>query len=641
MELGDVHGLILERADDGVGLRGTGRQFKHLRGININGLHPGGRIAQGQDAFLGRPRGPTIDLAVGGSAAHPVGVHQRVGVGARPFGGIGEVVPVLLREKIRGHVHFLQLGAVAKEGADFRPDDVVGVVVQTMRALGIDDAVEHEGVQRIEIAAADHFVMHIIILVGNPAFAFGGGAIHKGMVFAAAPDGIRIKEPERRGPSAGGLVDVDVGPQRAQFGDEFQHGLEIAQARAGVVIAIHTNAVELEHVDAVIGDNIDTQRTEAVIVFRTGHGEIAIAGFIAEFLAKLDAFLVGFAIAAPGREPDAGRGAVLGGGGLHGGEAVRKAGVKLPQGLVVVPAVVEQEGIQFHAALHGQFLAEGVDDIQRALLIVLVEVAKVVPGIIMQIGPVGMGAFAFEIGEEIAAELTGADKADDERAIKRFTGFNGRAPGQEAADIAHFRAIDGKRMFHAVERGGVGHGRAIHRAGGMGGDIGGFQQADRLQGKVGFFGREINAFAEITGTFMQQGVPGDVQIAIAAHQLGNQFLTGQAVGVTRGGGIDRERHEMRLAAEFEIARMQDVAVGEHEAENIGAKFDDLAGLFIRQLAGQEFAPLRLAGEGHLVIGQGEFGGRQTHEGKAETKYAQCGDGPAIQHIQFHRMEKFI
>src|SRR5580692_3876737 len=144
------------------------------------------------------------------------------------------------------------------------------------------------------------------------------------MVFAAAPDGIGMQQPERRGPGAGSLIDVNVRLERAQFGDQFEHGFKIAQSRPGVVVAVDADAVEFELIDAVFLNDINAQFAETPVILRAGEREIAVAYFKPLLLTVLDPFLVRVAVAAPGRKPDSGRGAVLRGRLLQRGEAVWK-----------------------------------------------------------------------------------------------------------------------------------------------------------------------------------------------------------------------------------------------------------------------------------------------------------------------------
>ncbi len=79
----------------------------------------------------------------------------------------------------------------------------------------------------------------------------------------------------------------------------------------------------------------------------------------------------------------------------------------MPQRGGVVPAIVEQEAIEFHATLRRELLAESVDDGERVLLVVAVEVSEVVPRVVVQECAIRMRAFEFEIVTEVTAQLAG------------------------------------------------------------------------------------------------------------------------------------------------------------------------------------------------------------------------------------------
>ncbi len=73
----------------------------------------------------------------------------------------------------------------------------------------------------------------------------------------------------------------------------------------------------------------------------------------------------------------------------------------------VVPAVVEQEGIDLHPALDAQFFTEGMDTVQRIGFGIGGVIADIVPGIVVQEGAIGVGAFRLDIVEKVAAQLAG------------------------------------------------------------------------------------------------------------------------------------------------------------------------------------------------------------------------------------------
>src|SRR5690349_7215870 len=116
------------------------------------------------------------------------------------------------------------------------------------------------------------------------------------MIVAAAPDGIRIQQPEWRRPGDGGLIDVNIRLEHAQVGDELKHRIEIALRSAAVALA---DAIKLELIDAVIRHHIQASRAESLVIPWPGQGEIIFADFKALRLAEPDSFLVRLAVAAP------------------------------------------------------------------------------------------------------------------------------------------------------------------------------------------------------------------------------------------------------------------------------------------------------------------------------------------------------
>ena len=86
---------------------------------------------------------------------------------------------------------------------------------------------EHEGIERIEVAAGDNILVNLAVAIGEPALPIvaRAGVIR---ILAAAPDGVGLFKPERGGPGAGGLIDIDIGLAGAQVRDEAQHRFEIA-----------------------------------------------------------------------------------------------------------------------------------------------------------------------------------------------------------------------------------------------------------------------------------------------------------------------------------------------------------------------------------------------------------------------------
>jgi hypothetical protein len=59
---------------------------------------------------------------------------------------------------------------------------------------------------------------------------------------------------------------------------------------------------------------------------------------------------------------------------------------------VVVPVAIEEVGVESNATLLVKLVPEGIDAIESSLLVVGVEVAQVIPGVVMQEGAIRVGA---------------------------------------------------------------------------------------------------------------------------------------------------------------------------------------------------------------------------------------------------------
>src|SRR5271165_7533408 len=98
------------------------------------------------------------------------------------------------------------------------------------RLLSVDDAVQHERVEREEPAAFDDFVVRVSVAVSDPALAVGSNSGKVGVV-AATPDGVGIEEPEGRGIGSGREIDKQVGLQPTKVADEVKRCVEVATER--------------------------------------------------------------------------------------------------------------------------------------------------------------------------------------------------------------------------------------------------------------------------------------------------------------------------------------------------------------------------------------------------------------------------
>ena len=127
-----------------IGVRGVRRQFENILQLEGDCLLLVAGIAQHEDSLLRRPRSPSVDLEPCRIAADPVCVFENVGIGARPLGGFGEVIPVGVGEQGWGDVHLLELGAGTEVRMDLVAEIVAWILVELLVALRKNHAVEHQ-----------------------------------------------------------------------------------------------------------------------------------------------------------------------------------------------------------------------------------------------------------------------------------------------------------------------------------------------------------------------------------------------------------------------------------------------------------------------------------------------------------------
>src|SRR5919109_4393126 len=96
---------------------------------------------------------------------------------------------------------------------------MASIGVEVLGMLGIDKSVEHERVQRKQRARLHNVCKGSAVAICNPALpraTYSGEVV----IFAAAPDGVCIVQPERRRIRAGREVYVQLWFVRAQLGDQ-------------------------------------------------------------------------------------------------------------------------------------------------------------------------------------------------------------------------------------------------------------------------------------------------------------------------------------------------------------------------------------------------------------------------------------
>ena len=180
------------------------------------------------------------------------------------------------------------------------------------------------------------------------------------------------------------------------------------------LVAAEGDAIQLEIVDAVFLLILQHGVGEQAAVILAGDAEIAAVGgdLHAVGLAGGDADLA-LVVAADGAEPDA---QVAVDALERGGEIVKAVGkallVDLPELVHVVPAVVEDEGIEMQAVFgEQQFLKIG--DARQGVVVIHVEARIIVPGVVEQIGTHGSDAHACYVVEELLVDQAGRRHAHD------------------------------------------------------------------------------------------------------------------------------------------------------------------------------------------------------------------------------------
>src|SRR5439155_3783500 len=236
----------------------------------------------------------------------------------------------------------------------------------------------------------------------------------KVVVLATTPDRVGMAQEERRRIRPAREVDVQIRLLDTQVGDQRKHRAEIGIERAAWNRVRHIpRAVELELIDAIPPDHVETGLAKPREVLGTRKREATLVRLEPLRSAEGQPVLLGLPIPAPGRHPDAGGRAVPRRRLAQQREAAREAGMKPPQRVGIVPAVVEQKRIEVHTARLVQLAADRTDGVERRRLVELGEVADVVPRVVMKEGAVRMGTLTLEIGEEIAPQLSGRYGAHD------------------------------------------------------------------------------------------------------------------------------------------------------------------------------------------------------------------------------------
>ena len=209
--------------------------------------------------------------------------------------------------------------------------------------------------------------------------------------------------------------------------------------------------IELELIDPIFAHHTEAGVAKALVVLGPRQREATFVGLEALLLPKLQALLLRIAVTAPRRHPDPGRRAIQRGGLPQTQEAVREAGVKSPQCPRLVPAIVEQEGVEHDPTLPNELFTEGLNDAERLLLGVLREIPDVVPGVVMQKCAVRMRALALDVGEKVTPHLPWPRGTDHARYGERRLGSQRQFPRECTPYLLTLHGALRQRMLEANE----------------------------------------------------------------------------------------------------------------------------------------------------------------------------------------------
>src|ERR1700722_18569134 len=153
--------------------------------------------------------------------------------------------------------------------------------------LRVNQAMQHERVERKQRARHYDARIGVGVTIGNPPLPPGTHA-EKTVVFAAAPDGICILQPERRRISARRQVDINIGLHGSPFVNQTDRSLKVAVKRRARKSSVDvSSSIDLELIDAKFPYEVQCGFTEQRVILGPGKREAAFIGFKAPLLAVL------------------------------------------------------------------------------------------------------------------------------------------------------------------------------------------------------------------------------------------------------------------------------------------------------------------------------------------------------------------
>src|SRR5258708_1871423 len=125
---------------------------------------------------------------------------------------------------------------------------------------------------------------------------------------------------------------------------------EVAVERTSLDYAVGVSgSVELELVDSILADHLQAYLAKPVVVLGSRKCEAISSNLVSLLLPVFDALFLRPGISSPRRHPHAWLRPILLRILAHIGEALREACIESPERMVIVPSIIEQEGVQNHS----------------------------------------------------------------------------------------------------------------------------------------------------------------------------------------------------------------------------------------------------------------------------------------------------
>lgn len=229
----------------------------------------------------------------------------------------------------------------------------------------------------------------------------------------------------------------------------------------------------------------------------------------------------------------------------------------------------------------------------------------------MQEGAVRMGAFALEVGEEVATKLAGAGDADDggvgdglagaegEIAIDPGCGAGGDGVGRGCA--VHSDLAFGERMFEAEEEVAGDDGRPLHRSADIRVGKSDVEEADLGDGQVGAGRGEGQDLADVGGAIEEDQRPVGVELVVITFEVGVVLAALSSVGLSGCVGLWLKFVESRRAGVVELAGRVDGSVFEQDAEGLGQSDGAVVEAVLEGKVGEVVVMEREAGANPVVL----------------------------------------